>query len=158
LNEALYLLNDQRIVDRLRKLPFYEDIKYALMLGLGGAPLSDPLSALGQTDIAALVDRCTASERPASRTIKLLHALGADSLPWFMSFGSSLESELVAPAFSVEYKVTGELTALDADLTADHDVLEQRAQDGWTRILANAAVQEGLAMCAAGRSSAGVPR
>jgi hypothetical protein len=153
LNEALYLLNDERIVDRIRKLPFYEDIKYALRLGLSGASLSDPLRALGQTELAGLVDQCTSTGEPASRVIRLLYGLGVDSLPWFLSFGPNVKSELRAPAFSVESQVENALDALDSVLTADRDELSRKALEGWTRILAARPVHDGLARCAAEQSA-----
>ena len=150
-NEAVYFLNDARMTDRIRKVPFYEDIKHALRLGLSGASLSDPLRAIGQGDLAALVDRCTTGAEPVSRVIQLLHGLGVDSLPWFLSFGASPKSELRAPAFGVESQLENALDALDPDLTADRDTLEQKAQAGWTRLLAQRAVHDSLAACAAGR-------
>jgi hypothetical protein len=147
LNEALYLLNDERIVDRIRKLPFYDDIKYALVVGLAGAPFSDPLRALGQDDLAALVDDCASGSNEATRMIQLLHGLGVDSLPWFMSFKADVHSQLVAPAFSVEGQVTNGLVALDGDLAAQD--ADARAKDGWAHLLATHSVRDGLAKCAA---------
>jgi hypothetical protein len=148
-NEAVYLLNDERITDRIRKLPFYEDIKHALRLGLSGASLSDPLRAIGQGDLAALVDRCATGTEPVSRVIQLLHGLGVDSLPLFLSLGSSPKSELRAPGFGVESQVENALDAVDPDLQADRDELEQKAQAGWTRLLASRPVKDSLAACAA---------
>jgi hypothetical protein len=152
LNEALYFLNDDRIVDRVRKLPFYDDIKYAVLLGLGGSPFSDPLKALGQSDLAALVDRCTSAQEPASRMVQVLYGLGVDSLPWFMSFQPNLKSELIAPAFAVEGKLENGLFALDPELSAAPDQRSAKAQAGWSRILAArtpAAVTAGFQKCVA---------
>jgi hypothetical protein len=153
LNEAVYLLNDQRIVDRIRRLPFYGDIKHALVLGLGGGRLSDPLRAIGHDDVAALVDRCATGQHAASRIVQLLHGLGAESLPWFMSLGSSVESELAAPSLTVESKVSGELIAGDADLSLDYAERSRRAAEGWSHLLATLPVSEGLTKCASGRSA-----
>ena len=94
LNEAIYLLNDQRMVDRISKLSFYDDIKDALILGLDGASFSDPLRELGQKDIAKLVDGCANGPNAATRMIQLLYGLGVDSLPWFMDFAATLDSQL----------------------------------------------------------------
>jgi hypothetical protein len=155
LNEALYLLNDERIVDRIRKLPFYEDIKYALVVGLSGAPFSDPLRALGKDDLAALVDDCASGANEATRMIQLLHGLGVDSLPWFMSFRADVHSELVAPAFSVEGEVTNGLVALDGALVAEDG--EARAEQGWAHLLSTLSpqsVRDGLTKCAAEQHAA----
>jgi hypothetical protein len=151
INEALYFLNDTRIVDRLEKLPFFDDVKHAVMLGLSGDSLSDPLRESGQAEIAVLVDQCTSSDQPVSRVIKLLYGLGADSLPWFMSFGSGLGSELVAPAFGVEGRVEHELVTHDPELQADRGELMTKAKAGWARLLATLPVRDGFARCASQR-------
>jgi hypothetical protein len=150
-NEAVYLLNDARITDRIQKLPFYADIKHALRLALSDNPFSEPLRAIGQGDLAALADQCATASEPASRVVQLLHGLGVDSLPWFLSFGASPKSELRAPSLRVESQLENALDAADPDLQADHDELEQKAEAGWTRLLAAHPVHDTLAACAAGR-------
>jgi hypothetical protein len=152
LNEALYLLNDERIADRILKLPFYADIKHALILGLGDGAPSDPLRAIGETALGSLLDQCTRSDQEASRVIKLLYGLGVDSLPLFMSFPPSLDSELVAPAFGVEGKVEGYLFDADPSLRQDYDTRAKLAQDGWKRLLAERpSVRDSIKKCASER-------
>jgi hypothetical protein len=152
LNEALYLLNDARIADRIGKLPFYEDIKHAIILGLEDGAPSDPLHAIGETALGSLLDQCAHSDQEASRVIKLLYGLGVDSLPLFMSFQPSLDSELVAPAFAVEGKVENYLFDADPTLRQNEVARDTLAQDGWKRLLASQpAVRDSIAKCASER-------
>jgi hypothetical protein len=152
LNEGLYLLNDERIADRIRKVPFYEDIKHAVVLGLDDAPPGDSLRAIGETALGALLDTCVKSDQEASRVIKLLYGLGIDSLPLFMSLNGGLESELVAPAFGVEGKVEGYLFDADPSLQQDRASREQLAENGWKHLLATTpAVRDSIKKCASER-------
>ena len=104
--ETVTHLNIERILTRLPLSQYYQDLKYPIYLHTKGMFFDLQLKNAGFGELADLMQHCihpmysgAAPEFPSvtSTIIRLYHALGEPSLPWFLSFEPNVKSEMVSP-------------------------------------------------------------
>jgi hypothetical protein len=166
LTRSLMVLSMERMVDRMRKTPYYQPLRWAFTesaLGSSGS-IPNQLRAAGFPDLADLAEQCVLPkyapghepEFPSkpSQVARLFYALGLPSLGWFFGFEPTLRNEMVSPA-DVDSDFWRALLAQDPDLNQQQQNLDQLVADGWKKVARTPGLADGFRNCIA---AVGPPR
>lgn len=158
LTRRLFALNLQKISDRLRQMPDYEQLKYPIAYATGFAgKLSTQVQDAGFPDLARQLDRCLSpryemGKQPqftsvVSQLIRLAFAFGTkEALKWHMSAGPTLRSE-ANDADNTDKSFIAILRKDDPTIDISWMELREKVRQSWQTLALRQGLSAGITAC-----------